>query len=550
MNNDQTVETVLDQANLNQTSVPITPDMITAETEEVATRYVEKQFSDSQTQINTEEITKLKSDVENASNVIKTLLGMVQNIVGNSLKLFVEAQQDYVKVVKTSQQFVTNVSNQVSTIQTTIKATPRFRKIVGVGLKMIASYRISEIKRANLTPEAAQTELDAIHEINAQRLYDLCIDLRGGVLKIGQFISCRQDLLPQAYIDALSALQDKVPAIPTNVIIERVEQELGPIDSVFKSFDKKPVAAASLAQVHKAVLLSGEEVAVKVRVPGIEDIVDIDLTAAKSLSLLLRDMLPQLDLPTIFDELKRSVGEELDYRIEASNMENFRREHGHNTKIIIPTVSHQHSTDKVLVMEFIQGEKLTDYLNNATSAGDKQAVNNLLETLIDSFCSQIMEHGTFHADPHPGNFLVTKDHKLAILDFGSVRSFDQPERVAYSQLTTAIVMQDTNKVVELLKAMHFNTKNGNPDTLIEFSEAFLGIFRESMGNDISGIDPRQQMSELMTAIKNDPVVDVPGNFIMLGRVFAYLSGLIFFYKPEIFLFNILSGYVAMESEAA
>ena len=495
-----------------------------------------------------DEAADTNADPSAASAVIQTLMRLAQNIVSNGLKLFTDVQRDYESVVEKTQSLISDVSEQVDTIQTTIKATPRFKKIIATGLKMIASYRISELKRKNLSEEMAQAEHNRVHKVNAQRLYDLCIDLRGGVLKIGQFISCRQDLLPPAYIEALSELQDKVPAIPTSVIRARVEEELGPIDSIFQSFDDEPVAAASLAQVHKAVLLNGQEVAVKVRVPGIEDIVDIDLTAARSLAIMFKDMLPQIDLPTILKELKLSVQEELDYRIEVKNMDTFRTQHGHDENIIIPAIHHHLCTEKVLIMEFIEGVKLTDFLNEMTESGDEESLDKVLEVLIDSFCCQIMKHGMFHADPHPGNFLVTKDHKLAILDFGSVRTFDEPERMAYSELTTAIIMQDQDKMVLLLEAMHFGTKSGSADTLIEFADVFLGIFRENMGNDISSIDPREQMAQLMDALQKNPVVDVPGNFVMLGRVFAYLGGLIFYYKPRIHLFNILSPYVVMNQE--
>jgi len=484
------------------------------------------------------------SPTANASQIIQTLLKFVQNVMRNGLKLFADAHRDYSIVSHQSQALYREASQQFEHFQATIKATPRFKKIVGTSLKMIASYRTHEVKARYLSEETAKLQLQEIHELNAWRLYDLCIELRGGILKLGQFISCRMDLLPTPYIEALSQLQDKVPSIPADVIIARIDEELGqPLESVFESFDREPLAAASLAQVHKAVLHNGKEVAVKVRVPGIEDIIHIDLTAAKSVSWLLKDMLRQFDVPTIIDELKRSVTEELDYRIEATNMETFRQQHGHRTDIIIPTIEKALCTEKLLVMELIDGVKLTDFCTEATERDDLEALGKVLGTLVDSFCSQIIEHGSFHADPHPGNFLVTNDNRLAILDFGSVRTFDDSERIAYSELTTAIIMQDQNKMVELLEAMHFKTANGNPDTLFQFADVFLGLFRESMSADISTLDPKEQMSQLMALVQKNPVVEIPGNFVMLGRVFSYLGGLLYFYKPQINLFNIISPYV-------
>lgn len=352
------------------------------------------------------------------------------------------------------------------------------------------------------------------------------------------------DLLPPAYVEALSALQDNVPAIPTDIIVQRIEAELGrPLHEVFQSFDETPLAAASLAQVHKAVLLSGEAVAVKVQVPGVRETVEVDLNAAQSLAKMMKDLIPNVDIGTILTEVKKSVREELDYRIEVENMERFRQQLTADSNIIVAKVYNEFCTDKVLVMELIEGEKLTTFCDRVMQQSDTTGVDQVLETLLDSFCAQIISYGAFHADPHPGNFLVTAQQKLAILDFGSVRVFDDSERVAYTNLTSAILLQDRDKMAQLLKAMHFKTQTDDPNTLFEFAEVFLGVFRESIGSDIASIDPKQQMAQLMSVLQQNPVVSLPGNFVMLGRVFAYLGGLLFFYKPKINLFGVIAPYV-------
>lgn len=480
----------------------------------------------------------------NSLSFLQGVIHLFQNILRNSFRLFFDAKRDYTILAEQTQQFARDVSQQFQSVHGTLKSTSRFKKIVGVGLKVISSYRVFLLKKEFLPEAVAAEKMAEIHKINAQRLHDLCAELRGGVLKLGQFISCRMDLLPPAYIDALSALQDNVPAIPTEIIVQRIETELGrPLAEVFQFFDEQPLAAASLAQVHKAVLLTGEAVAVKVQVPGVRETVEVDLNAAQSLTKMFKDLVPQIDMATILTELKRSVREELDYRIEAENMARFRAQLSLESPVIVPALFNEFCTDKILVMELIEGEKLTTFCDRVIQQEDASGVDRVLETLMDSFCAQIITHGAFHADPHPGNFLVTANQQLAILDFGSVRVFDESERAAYANLTSAILLQDRNKMAELLKSMHFKTREDNPDTLFEFADVFLGVFRENIGSDISLIDPKQQMAQLMRVLQQNPVVNVPGNFVMLGRVFAYLGGLLFFYKPKINLFGVIAPYV-------
>ncbi|HET8706305.1 MAG TPA: AarF/UbiB family protein, partial [Pseudomonadales bacterium] len=225
----------------------------------------------------------IKTDF-NSLALIQGVLRLFQNLMKNSFRLFFEAKRDYGVLAEQTQQFAQGLSQQIQTVHGTLKSTPRFKKIVGVGLKIISSYRVFLLKKEFLPEAQAAEKMLELHRINAQRLHDLCAELRGGVLKLGQFISCRMDLLPAPYVEALSALQDKVPAIPADIIIARIEAELGrPLQDVFQSFDEQPLAAASLAQVHKAVLLTGEAVAVKVQVPGVRDTVEVDLNAAQSL---------------------------------------------------------------------------------------------------------------------------------------------------------------------------------------------------------------------------------------------------------------------------
>lgn len=483
--------------------------------------------------------------VGRAAQASVDLLG---NILGNVDRLVAGVRRDGLAIARESQALYRAAAGRAGLMRDTVKATPRMARVITDGMRIIGAYQLHLARARHAPAEVSARRLEALHRKSARRLYELCIDLRGGVLKLGQFLSCRMDLLPPAYIEELSALQDRVPAVPADEIIARLEAELGqPLAELFAEFDPEPIAAASLAQVHRAVMPDGRAVAVKVQVPGIDEVIDSDLAALRVLAGAAGDLVPQTDLTTFAAELSRSIRRELDFAHEADELRAFRAAFDGDELVIVPEVIDVYSTERVLTMELIEGERLTEWLDGCaerdTGAADRDA---LFTILLRSFCQQILADGAFHGDPHPGNFLVVAHPdgpRLALLDFGCVARLAPGRQRAYADVAAAVLARDATRIASALGRMGFETRSGEHDSLVTFAEMMLEQFRDGAA-DLSTIDPRAQLERAMAVARDNPVITVPEDFVLLGRVFGSLGGLLMHYRPTINLFAIIAPHLA------
>lgn len=425
------------------------------------------------------------------------------------------------------------------------RATPRAARLVGEAGILYAAYRWHDIRTAGLSEEAQRAERDALDRRSAERLYKACIELRGAVLKLGQFASTRRDLLPPAYVEALSRLQDQVPPVPFDRIAERVQAELGaPIEELFASFDAEPIAAASLAQVHGAVLPDGTKVAVKVQVPDVEELVEGDLSLFSLLASSFGDLAPGLDLVTVAAELGRSVREELDYRLEAERSRRMAEDLAGDQAVLVPRVHDRFSSARVLTLDRIEGEKLIDFLDRARQEGNEAGRDRVLAALVGSYTGQILGRGRFQADPHPGNFLVCPDQRLALLDFGAIRELDEGERQAYVALTGAVIARDRKRAADLLEKLGFAVREGaDPEALHRFADLFLDAFRPDPDRPLADLDPRAAFDEALALGRKSPIL-IPHHFVQIGRVLAAIAGLLLAYRPRIDLWPLIAPHVA------
>lgn len=483
--------------------------------------------------------------VGRAAQASVDLLG---NLLGNVDRLVASVRRDSLAIARESQALYRAAAGRAGTVRDTFKATPRMMRVVADGMRIIGAYRLHLARARHAPPEVSARRLEKLHRKSARRLYELCIELRGGVLKLGQFLSCRMDLLPPAFIEELSALQDRVPAVPVEDIIARIEAELGqPLAELFAEFDPEPIAAASLAQVHRAVMPDGRAVAVKVQVPGIDELIDSDLAALRVLAGAAGDLVPQTDLTTIASELSRSIRRELDFTQEADELRAFRAAFDGEDDVIVPEVIDVYSTERVLTMELIDGERLTDWLDGCGERDGGPAERNALFTiLLRSFCQQILDDGAFHGDPHPGNFLVVTSAngpRLALLDFGCVARLEPGRQRAYADVAAAVLARDAARIASALGRMGFETRTGDHDSLVTFAEMMLEQFRDGAA-DLATIDPRAQLERAMAVARENPVVTVPEDFVMLGRVFGSLGGLLMHYRPTINLFATIAPHLA------
>ena len=311
---------------------------------------------------------------------------------------------------------------------------------------LLAHAEATDLLTGDFPAEAPSAETVAV----ADRLAHDLERMGPTFIKLGQLLSTRADLLPPAFLDALGRLQDRIAPFPYSVAAETVARELGrPIDAAYATFDPEPVAAASLGQVHRATLADGREVAVKVLRPGIRQIVRDDVAALRRLLALGErhsETIYRFDLLGVLDEFRRVIGRELDYRAEAVQLERLRENLAGYPHIVVPRPIATHTTSRVLTMEWIDGRKVTE-LSPAERAERGGAA--LAQELFRAYLQQILVDGFFHADPHPGNVLVTDDGRVALLDVGMVAVVPSTLRDKLLRLLVALAEGDGDAVTDV-----------------------------------------------------------------------------------------------------
>ena len=361
------------------------------------------------------------------------------------------------------------------------------------------------------------------HRRSAELIYRTALRLQGWLVKACQFIGTRADILPQEYIEVLSRLHDRVPPRPFAVIRKHLEAELKqPLEKVFSSFTPEPIAAASLAQVHEATLHDGRRVAVKVQYPDIAALVDLDLRSVGFFVEWLARLEPRYDFRFILNELRRYIPLELDFVHEGHNAEAVARNFAaRGDDALVPRIYWEYTTPRLLVMEFMEGIKVTEVEALRRAGIDTRAV---AQKLTEAYLRQILLDGLFHADPHPGNLLVQPGPRLVFLDFGLTKDLPPEFPAEMARLTTAIVRQDAAEIVASFRRLGFVTKNGGSESLLVLGEALLG---HSVKENKAYADPEMVErfnGEVSQAMRKDPIVAAPSDLVLVGRVMGLLSG--------------------------
>ncbi|MEH7124237.1 AarF/UbiB family protein [Bacillus sp. JJ1532] len=362
-----------------------------------------------------------------------------------------------------------------------------------------------------------------------ERFRKTLFELEGLLIKIGQILSIRTDLLPEAFILQIQDLTDKVPSSSWDVIQQILETEWkSPIDQHLLSIKKEAIASASIGEVYKGVLKDGTEVAIKVKRPNIQSIIQTDFRILRIIIWFADHFVPIpkgfINFKVLFQELKQVIERELDYSKEREVLLSFKERFKDVDAVQIPSVFSELSTSRVLVMEWIHGIRLTD------RDGLEQLVvgkNELAKRLIKVFLPQWLEPGMFHADPHPGNVLVSKEGKIILLDFGMVGEISKMDAEYFQDLIKSFLSKNYTKAVESLIHLGFFHDEGDSKTLEKLLAETMS-FQLSDLKDMDMIALKIEMNDMIQALP----IQVPTRFVFLGRSFVTIEGILQELAPQ------------------
>lgn len=411
----------------------------------------------------------------------------------------------------------------------------RYREIVFVFIKYGFGAIIDNIgilKHINVRRKILkQTNDENIAKLSRGERLRLALEELGPTfIKMGQILSTRSDILPKDIIKELEKLQDKAPAFSFDEVKSVIQNEFGEsLEEAYAEFEPTPLAAASIAQVHKALLWSGKTVVVKVQRPGIEKIIAQDMRILEDIAKFVDNHTKYgklYNFTKMVEDFKKRLEEELDFRIEGENAEKFKKNFLKDKKVKIPSIIWTHTTRRVLTMEYIDGIPLNDF-NAIDEAGlDRGAI---ARNLAKSVLNQILRDGFFHGDPHPGNIMVLGDGTIAFLDFGMVGSLSPERKRQFSKMLLGIVYKNSRMITE---------------SIIDLNAVTLNVNMKKLEKDINNLRDRYveipleklKVGEVLNGIFDlvfSYNIVIPNEFNMLAKSLITLEGIVEKLDPKI-----------------
>src|SRR5919199_2731360 len=409
---------------------------------------------------------------------------------------------------------------------------PRAVVLVTVAADLLTAYTALEERARWSSGLVTPAERSALHRRGAARLLETITSLGGILIKGAQFASTRPELLPSPYITTFAGLQDRVPPRPWPVIADVLTRALGrPLDEVFTAIDPQPLAAASLAQVHRARLHNGRVVAVKVQYPDIAELARIDLAALEVIVRLLAQVAPTLRLQSIVTYLRQTIPLELDFRQEAIASARLRAALAHRTDVVVPAVVDELSTERLLVMDYADGIKITDRAALLEADIDPRSVAHLLNEV---YAEQMLRHGVLHADPHPGNLLVQPGPRLVLLDHGLNGALSPALGRALASVVRALMAGDADALRATLAQV------GVPVDEHADLTGLLRLVGVTLGGEHTG------ETENARALGRS-LSDLPVEVILVGRALSLLDGITRQLAPDLDVLAIVAHHAALLS---
>mgnify|MGYP001248987907 CR=1 FL=1 len=362
----------------------------------------------------------------------------------------------------------------------------------------------------------------------ARECAELLVDLGPAFIKAGQALSTRPDIVPPLLLEELSQLQDQLPGFDSDLAMACIEEDLGaPVHQLYAELERDPISAASLGQVHRGVLKDGQKVAVKVQRPGLREQITLDLYIVRNIAAWLNTNIGLIrsDLVALIDELGRRVFEEMDYLNEADNAEKFRDLHRQNPRIAVPSIYREVTSRRVLTMEWIDGVKLTN-LDAVRELGIDP--DDMVEVGVNCSLQQLLEHGFFHADPHPGNLLALKDGRLCYLDFGMMSEVSRDSRTGLIQAVVHLVNRNFGKLSKDFVTLGFLAEDVNLEPIVP---AFEKVFSQALQAGVNRMDFKAVTDDMSGVMYKFPF-RVPPYYALIIRSLVTLEGIALSVDPE------------------
>lgn len=456
----------------------------------------------------------------------------------------------------------------------------RFLRAYFLTARTLTRYALLKIISPLLGPTRMESRWERAHSLTARQVKQSIVKLRGLFIKVGQMMSIMTQFLPESITSELEGLQDSVPPAPYEDIEKRIQEELGKSpEAIFREFNPQPLASASLGQVHEAISEEGVRLAVKVQYPGIEDIVASDLKILKRIFRLLDWIFPQYNLQKTYREIREVLRDELDFQVEAQNLNLLKNNLASEPSVVFPEVFAEYSTSRVLTLKFVEGVKISQ-----VEQLKKIHVNptEVAEKIIHLYCKQIFIDGVYHADPHPGNFLVQAHEveeeihevppgtdpestgeikkikrtvpKIVMMDFGAVARISEPMRRGIANFMGGVIKRDTQAISNAMKEMGFIAKTQKPqdeevfDRIVEFFyERLKDVKIEEIKN--LKINSMQNLEDILEFRKLDisfkqlfQSFNVPKEWALLERTLLLLMGLTTHLDPQLNPMTIIIPY--------
>ena len=389
----------------------------------------------------------------------------------------------------------------------------KIEQYIEIGLQLISKNRRNRLEKLS----------------RAERVRMACEELGPTYIKFGQILSTRPDLVPIDFIKELSKLQDNVPSSPFSEVSKIIESELGGTpEEIFEFFEKTPLASASIGQVYKAALKDGEAVAVKVQRPGIKKIIEVDLEIMLHLATLMEHHIEEMSLHQpvkIVEEFARTLEKEIDYTIEATNMERIAHNFLNDLTIYVPKVFRDTTTESILTTEFVEGIKVSE-IDRLEKAG----LDRKLITVrgADIVLKQIIKHGFFHADPHPGNIFVLPNNVICLLDFGMTGSVDRRTREDFIDLAESVVNRNESRATQVLLKLTYWEEDPDIRLLEKDVADFMG---QHLYKPLKDIKIGKLLNNLLEMAFQHRLRIAPDIFLML-KAFSAIEGVGLMLDPE------------------